>query len=88
MESGQDPSHFWRLTLREIRVILDGSVARLRRERNENIILAWHIEALARTKKLPKLETLLKAKTKRTGPMTPAQLEATVRGWLASRKSR
>jgi len=86
VESGQDPSHFWRLTLREISVILEGAVARLRRERNENMVLAWHIEALARQKKLPKLDDLIKAEKKPTGRrQTPEQIEATVRGWLGSR---
>jgi hypothetical protein len=44
--------------------------------------LAWHIEALARTKKMPKLESMMsKAKKK----MTPKQIEAVTRSWLSSR---
>lgn len=87
MESGQDPSHFWRLTLREISVILDGAVARMKRKRDEDITLAWHVEALARQKKLQPLNALLKKQEKTpTGQrMTATQIEATVRGWLGSR---
>lgn len=51
------------------------------------MILAWHIEALARQKKLPKLDDLIKAETKPTHrKQTPEQIEATVRGWLSSRR--
>jgi len=72
--------------LREISVILDGAVARLRRERNENMILAWHIVALDRMKRFPKLDDLLQTEKRPTGRrQTPEQIEATVRGWLGSR---
>lgn len=48
--------------------------------------LAWHIEALARQKKLPKLESMMTAAKKSAGkPMTPQQIEAVTRSWLASR---
>lgn len=59
MEGGLDPSLFWRLTAREIAVILDGVSNRLKREHNDRASLAWHIEALARSKKLPKLKDLM-----------------------------
>lgn len=36
-----------------------GARKRLEREADERMSLAWHIVALDRTKKLPKLETLL-----------------------------
>lgn len=46
--------------MREIGVILDGAVNRMRREQNERAWLAWHIEALARSgKKFPKLKDML-----------------------------
>lgn len=49
--------------------------------------LAWHIEALARQKKMPKLDTLMsKSKTSSGKRMTPEQIEAVTRSWLASRK--
>ncbi|RVK61942.1 hypothetical protein CN162_01475 [Sinorhizobium meliloti] len=63
VEAGQDPSLFWRLTLREIRVVLDGVAIRLRREHNDRAWLAWHIEALARQKKMPRLKELARAST-------------------------
>jgi hypothetical protein len=88
VESGLDPSHFWRLTLREIGVILDGAANRLKREHNDRAWTAWHIEALSRQKKMPKLTDLTFApeKTKRT--MTPQEIEAITRSWLGSRKRR
>src|SRR5690606_15652730 len=41
VEAGQDPSLFWRLTYREIDVILAGVSDRLKREHNERAWLAW-----------------------------------------------
>jgi hypothetical protein len=50
------------------------------------MVLAWHIEALARQKKLPKLDSILQQEKKPSGRrQTPEQIEATVRGWLGSR---
>lgn len=48
--------------------------------------LAWHIEALARQKKLPKLETMMTGAKKSTGKqMSAEQMEAVTRSWMASR---
>jgi hypothetical protein len=54
----------------------------MRRGREENMILAWHIEAMARQKKMPKLEDMIKPTRTKNRDMTPEQIEATVRGWL------
>ena len=59
VNAGQCPSRFWHLTLREIGVVLTGAALRLRREDEGRAWLAWHIEALARQKKLPKLNELM-----------------------------
>lgn len=59
MEAGNDPARFWALTPREVDRVLHGVRNRLEREANERMSLAWHIVALARARKLPKLETLL-----------------------------
>ncbi|CAI2936036.1 hypothetical protein [Aminobacter niigataensis] len=50
---------FWCLTVREIGAILDGVSNRLKREHNDRAWVVWHIEALSRQKKLPKLKDLL-----------------------------
>lgn len=62
----------------------------MKRERDDQIILAWHIEAFARQKKLSPLKQLLKRDEQPTGRvMTPDQIEATLRGWFGSfRKNR
>lgn len=68
MRAGYDGEAFWRFTLREIRNILDGYTERLADQHNERAWLAWHIEALARQKKLPKLKSMMHgagSKTKR-----------------------
>lgn len=44
-----------------------GTKRRIEREADERMSLAWHIVALDRTKKLPKLETLLIGGKSRNG---------------------
>lgn len=59
MALGFDPERFWQITLLEVDREMRGARKRLEREADERMSLAWHIVALDRTKKLPKLETLL-----------------------------
>ena len=60
------------------------------RERDERMSLAWHIEAMARLKKLPKLESMLSSAKRTPGDkkMTADQIEAVTRSWLGSRQKR
>lgn len=57
--AGFDPARFWEVTVKEIDREMGGAMKARDREANERMWLAWHIVALDRTKKLPKLETLL-----------------------------
>jgi hypothetical protein len=56
------PSEFWELTPYEISLMFEGYAARQTEHQQELIYLAWHIEAFARQKQLPKLEKLLRTK--------------------------
>ena len=78
---GLDPSRFWHLTPREASTIMKGASKRLIREQNQTAWLAWHIAALERAKKLPKLETLL-IKPKRKEDAPSAKDAAMVRGYF------
>lgn len=84
MEAGLDPSHFWTLTYREISAILDGAAKRLRREHDERTWLAWHIAALQRAKKLPKLETMMSRKSSRKNRQSVDEQIAVARAWHAA----
>jgi len=53
------PEQFWDVSPREASAIIKGAAGRLRREHNNRAWLAWHIAGLDRTKKLPKLESML-----------------------------
>jgi len=87
--AGQEPSLFWRLTYREINIILDGAALKLMREHNSRAWATWHIAALSRAKKMPKLRELLQEDKRPTGKrMTPEQIEAVTRSWLSRRKGR
>lgn len=51
-----------------------GAMQRLEREADERMSLGWHIVALDRTKKLPKLETLMiSGRKRRTKAQTPEE---------------
>lgn len=75
MSAGFDPARFWDITPKEIDREMRGAMQRLEREADERMSFAWHIVALDRTKKLPKLESLLTgAKGRRTKAQTPDEL--------------
>lgn len=74
VSAGLDPSRFWGLTLAEAEREFRG-LARIReRETNERIWLAWHIVALDRTDRLPKLESLLVKKSEPKRKQTPEEM--------------
>jgi hypothetical protein len=54
------PEEFWLLTYAELVSMAEGRIRNQKRRMNEMIFLAWHIEALARQKRLPALGNLLK----------------------------
>ncbi|MET3662503.1 hypothetical protein [Aquamicrobium ahrensii] len=80
----QDPALFWRLTLREISIILKGAAARLTREQDGRAWVAWHIEALARTKKLPTLKSMQSGKPLKRRRMTPNEMISMAHLWTAA----
>lgn len=65
---------FWDLTLREVYAISDGVAERLKREQKDRAWLAWHIAALTRTTKMPKLEKLVASDKPKTPQDWQAQL--------------
>lgn len=72
---GLDPARFWALTMREVDREMNAAVKRREREGDERMYLAWHIVALDRTKKLPKLESLLSNGRRSSRPQTPEEHE-------------
>ena len=76
---------FWRLTLKEIGVILDAQVSRMKHDHNDRAWLVWHIEALARQKKLPKLKDMLVGVTRKPKRrQTAEELIAIAHQWTAA----
>ena len=76
---------FWRLTYRETQAVIDGAAKRLNREHDARAWLAWHIEALHRTKKLPELKSLLHgAKPEKRRRQTVEEQMAIAQMWHAS----
>lgn len=63
---------------------MDGAARRIRREHNDDAWQAWHIEALARTKKLPKLATLLVSDGQKKRVLTGHELKAIAMQWKAT----
>jgi hypothetical protein len=56
---GLDPDAFWDKTPFEINFILEARWSGEVRRQNQLAWLAWHIAALSRAKRLPKLQTML-----------------------------
>lgn len=59
VSAGHDPARFWEITMLEADREMRGAAKIREREINERLWLAWHIVALDRTDRLPKLESLL-----------------------------
>lgn len=65
-----------------MRAIIGGAQDRLLREHNERAWLAWHVAALSRAKKMPKLKTMMsKAASRRT--QTWQEQMAVMDAWVA-----
>lgn len=84
---------FWRLTLREISVILDGVSNRLKREHNERAWAVWHTAYLTayapqKSREFTKLKTLLHGEDKPKRRQTAEEIEAITRSWLSSRNKK
>lgn len=60
---------------------MEGQACRLRREQNSLAWLAWHTEALARSKKLPKLKTLQSGDGKPSRAQTWQEQKAIAMMW-------
>jgi len=84
VECGQDAALFWQLTFRETQAIIDGSANRLKREHDDRAWLVWHIEALHRMKRLPKLKTLLHNAKPEKKRQTIEEQIAMARMWTAA----
>lgn len=68
---------FWELTPYELSLMFEGYALKKEDILREHIYLAWHIEALSRQKRLPKLNKLLretKKKNKTQKQMSQAEL--------------
>lgn len=74
----------WRLTLREIGFIFEGVSSRMNREHNDRAWAVWHIEALARVKKLPKLADMTVGTTKKSRRQTADEQIAIAHMWTAA----
>lgn len=53
------PEEFWKLTYSEFLLKVDYYARKQQEGFNDLICLAWHVEAFARQKKLPSLDSLL-----------------------------
>jgi hypothetical protein len=67
VEAGCDPARFWNVTPAEAAREMQGKAALRHKEQQRFAWLAWHIEALARSKKLPPLKDMVGTKTRRNG---------------------
>ena len=71
MTAGFDPARFWTITPREVERELRAAHRRREIEADERLSLAWHVEAFARTKKLPKLQDIIGKSSRQRHPSRP-----------------
>ena len=79
MEAGCDPARFWTITPAEAAREMRGRATVRQREQQQLAWLAWHIEALARTKKLPPLKDMVGSKRPRGETQDPEVLIANLK---------
>jgi hypothetical protein len=56
---GFDPESFWDQTFRTLAIAMNGKLRAARRDHNQRAWLAWHIAAMGRAKKIPRLASML-----------------------------
>lgn len=89
ISAGFDPRAFWHLTPREVQIWLDGAALRLKREQTERAWLAWTTAALMRSKKMPKLATLIDGKKPAPRPRQTWQEQlAIMEHWAAAHNAK
>ncbi len=70
---------FWDYTPAEINLLTERYNQNRKQHIDDIIYLAWHVEAFARTKKLPKLKDLIGKNKKVNKPQTVEQMLNTVK---------
>ncbi len=63
MEAGCEPARFWTITPIEAAREMQGRASIRRHEQNQLAYLAWHIEALSRMNKMPRLDEMMQTKS-------------------------
>ena len=88
MAAGFDPDGFWRLTPKLYQIHMDGARKRLDREAKEMAWAVWHVAALTRTKKMPRLNQFIPAEKSQSAK--PSTWQAQLAAWqsYAERKKR
>jgi hypothetical protein len=56
---GFDPDSFWDQTFRTMSIAINGKLRAARRDHNQRAWMVWHIAALQRSKKLPRLKSMI-----------------------------
>jgi hypothetical protein len=79
---GFDPESFWDQTIRTLSIAMHGKLRAARRDYNYRAWLAWHIVALQRTKKLPKLKSLYAREKPR--PQSWQEQSMIMQSWAAA----
>ena len=72
---------FWRQTPRLFFLAVRGKARAAQTEHRNRAWLAWHIEALQRTKRLPRLSDLAPGPSRPVKPKSSSQLLAIARLW-------
>lgn len=79
LEAGCDPARFWELTPYEASREMQAAHSIRNRHQQELIWMAWHIEAFARTNKLPPLKEVMTTAKRSRSPQDPEIVLANIK---------
>jgi hypothetical protein len=74
VKAGQPYELFWELTFFEIGMILEGVNQRHVQQHNDRAWMAWHIAAMGRAEKMPRLDRLTAKKPRPSGQTWEEQM--------------
>jgi hypothetical protein len=83
-QAGIFPEDFWRMTLREIAIVIEGNVQRIRSEVRRSLIQAHQTAMFSKLAKIPKLDRILKDFDRKKGPQPKDELRANLMAWAAA----
>jgi hypothetical protein len=83
---GFDPETFWDQTIRTLLIAMNAKLRAARRDHNHRAWLVWHVAALQRMKKLPRLKSMYAKEKPR--PQTWQEQAMIMQSWASAHNTK